>query len=114
VSYGPAAGAAAVLDVGGRLPRTGRAATAVAAALGPAVASYTAVLAADTAVPGWHEGYRELPFLFVGSAAAAAGGMALIAAPRCSVRRWRPRPRGRWSGGSGSSPRPTARERRGG
>ncbi|RNG19615.1 NrfD/PsrC family molybdoenzyme membrane anchor subunit, partial [Streptomyces botrytidirepellens] len=80
-AYGPAAGVAAVLDVGGRMPRTGRAATAVAAALGPAVASYTAVLAADTAVPGWHEGYRELPFLFVGSAAAAAGGMALIAGP---------------------------------
>ncbi|EFL28851.1 polysulphide reductase, NrfD [Streptomyces himastatinicus ATCC 53653] len=80
-AYGPAAGAAAVLDVGGRLPRTGRAATAVAAALGPVVASYTAVLAADTAVPGWHEGYRELPYLFVGSAAAAAGGMALIASP---------------------------------
>lgn len=80
-AYGPAAGAAAVLDAGGRLPRTGRAATAVAAALGPAVASYTGVLAADTAVPGWHENYRELPYVFVGSAAAAAGGMALIASP---------------------------------
>ncbi|MET7901494.1 NrfD/PsrC family molybdoenzyme membrane anchor subunit [Streptomyces sp. NPDC005336] len=80
-AYGPAAGAAAVLDLGGRLPRTGRAATAAAALLGPAVASYTAVLAADTAVPGWHDGYRELPFVFVGSAAAAAGGMALLTSP---------------------------------
>lgn len=80
-AYGPVAGAAAVLDVGGRLPRTGRAATVAAALLGPAVASYTAVLAADTAVPGWHDGYRELPFVFVGSAAAAAGGMALLTSP---------------------------------
>jgi formate-dependent nitrite reductase membrane component NrfD len=80
-AYGPAAGAAAALDVTGLFPRLGRIATAGAAALGPAVAAYTAVLAADTAVPAWHEGYRELPFVFVGSAAAAASGVALIAAP---------------------------------
>ena len=30
----------------------------------------------DTAVPAWHDGHRELPFVFVGSAAAAAGGSA--------------------------------------
>ncbi|MFD0686118.1 NrfD/PsrC family molybdoenzyme membrane anchor subunit [Actinomadura fibrosa] len=81
-AYGPAAGAAAVLDVTGWFPRLGAAATAGAAVLGPVVASYTAVLAADTAVPAWHGGYRELPFVFVGSATAAASGMALIAAPR--------------------------------
>lgn len=80
-AYGPAAGAAAVLDTAGRLPRIGRVATAGAALLGPAVAAYTAVLAADTAVPAWHDGHRELPFVFVGSAAAAASGMALITAP---------------------------------
>jgi formate-dependent nitrite reductase membrane component NrfD len=80
-AYGPAVGAAAVFDVTGRSPRLGRVATAGAAALGPAVAAYTAVLAADTAVPAWHEAYRELPFVFVGSAAAAASGMALLAAP---------------------------------
>ncbi|WP_413104812.1 NrfD/PsrC family molybdoenzyme membrane anchor subunit [Streptomyces sp. Inha503] len=80
-AYGPMAGAAAASDLAGRLPRTGRAATVGAALLGPAVASYTAVLAADTAVPAWHDGYRELPYLFVGSAAMAAGGMALLASP---------------------------------
>ncbi|URN04806.1 polysulfide reductase NrfD [Actinomadura madurae] len=80
-AYGPAAGAAAVLDVTGLLPRLGRAATAGAAALGPAVAAYTAVLVADTAVPAWHEVHRELPFVFVGSGTAAAAGMALLAAP---------------------------------
>ncbi|MFD0899106.1 NrfD/PsrC family molybdoenzyme membrane anchor subunit [Actinomadura sediminis] len=81
-AYGPAAGAAAVLDVTGLFPRLGHAATAGAAALGPAVAAYTAVLAADTAVPAWHEGYREMPFVFTGSATIAAAGMALVAAPR--------------------------------
>ncbi|WP_410050141.1 hypothetical protein [Actinomadura sp. CNU-125] len=39
------------------------------------------MLAADTAVPVWHDAFRELPFVFVGSAAAAASGMALVAAP---------------------------------
>ncbi|MGD9484912.1 NrfD/PsrC family molybdoenzyme membrane anchor subunit [Streptomyces sp. TRM70308] len=80
-AYGPAAGAAAVLDVWGRLPRLERTATGAAALLGPAVAAYTAVLAADTAVPGWHDGYRQMPFVFTGSAAVAASGMALAAAP---------------------------------
>lgn len=81
MGYGPAAGAAAVLDLTGLFPRLERAATAGAAVLGPAVAAYTAVLAADTAVPAWHGGHRELPFVFVGSAAVAASGMALVAAP---------------------------------
>ncbi|MFI0408128.1 NrfD/PsrC family molybdoenzyme membrane anchor subunit [Actinomadura sp. 3N508] len=80
-AYGPAVGAAAVLDVTGLFPRLGGAATAGAAALGPAVCTYTAVLAADTAVPAWHEAHRELPFVFAGSAVAAASGMALVAAP---------------------------------
>ena len=59
----------------GWLPGTGRAATAAAAALGPGVAAYTAALLADTAVPAWHEAHRELPYLFVSSAATAAGGL---------------------------------------
>ncbi|WP_445519624.1 NrfD/PsrC family molybdoenzyme membrane anchor subunit [Streptomyces sp. NEAU-174] len=80
-AYGPMAGAAAASDLTGRLPRAGRAATVGAALLGPAVASYTAVLAADTAVPAWHDGHRELPYLFVGSAAMAASGMALLTSP---------------------------------
>jgi formate-dependent nitrite reductase membrane component NrfD len=79
--YGPVAGAAAASAVTGLLPRAGRAATLGAALLGPAVATYTAVLIADTAVPAWHEGHRELPALFAGSAASAAGGLAMLAAP---------------------------------
>jgi ferredoxin len=33
------------------------------------------------AVPAWHEGHREMPFVFTGSAAMAAGGLGLLAAP---------------------------------
>lgn len=80
-AYGPATGAAAVLDATGLFKPLGRAATVGAAALGPVVATYTAVLITDTAVPAWHEGYREMPLVFVGSATAAASGMALLAAP---------------------------------
>ncbi len=79
--YAPAAGAAAACALTGRLPRAGAAATAAAALAGPAVAAYTAVLLSDTAVPAWHEGFRELPFVFTGSAAMAAGGLGLLAAP---------------------------------
>jgi hypothetical protein len=50
--------------------------------LGAGVSCYTAALIADTAVPAWHDGYRELPFLFAGSAATAGSGFALLAAPR--------------------------------
>ncbi|HEX4224920.1 MAG TPA: NrfD/PsrC family molybdoenzyme membrane anchor subunit [Pseudonocardiaceae bacterium] len=80
-AYVPAAGVAAAAAVTGRAPRTGALATTGAATLGPAVAAYTATLLSDTAVPAWHDGYRELPFVFVGSAAAAAGGLALLAVP---------------------------------
>ncbi|MFH8409167.1 NrfD/PsrC family molybdoenzyme membrane anchor subunit [Streptomyces sp. NPDC018019] len=80
-AYGPAAGAAAASAVTGRLPRAGAAATGAAALLGPAVAAYTAVLAADTAVPAWHGAHRELPYLFAASATAAASGMALVTGP---------------------------------
>ncbi len=77
--YGPLAGAAAASAVTGRLPRAGAAATAGAAALGTGVATYTAALLCDTAVPAWHEGYREMPFVFAGSAASAAGGLGMLA-----------------------------------
>jgi Polysulphide reductase, NrfD len=80
-AYGPAAGAAAACAVTGILPAAGAAATAAAAALGPGVCTYTAALLCDTAVPAWHGGYREMPYLFAGSAASAAGGLGLLTAP---------------------------------
>ena len=82
VGYAPltfGATASEFLDV---LPDVvGRVAGIAAAGLGAGVASYTAALIADTAVPAWHEGFRELPFVFVGSAAAAGAGLALVGSP---------------------------------
>jgi hypothetical protein len=79
--YAPLTMVAAATEVTGRYRLLGSAATAASAVLGPAVATYTAVLLSDTAVPSWHEGYRELPFVFAGSGATAASGLALLAAP---------------------------------
>jgi formate-dependent nitrite reductase membrane component NrfD len=81
VFYAPLAGGAAASDVLGRYPRLGRGAGLAAAALGSTVATYTAALIANTSVPAWREGRRELPILFAGSAASAAAGWGLIVAP---------------------------------
>ena len=75
------ASAAAASAVTGRLPRLGRLAGLGAAAFGPPLATYTAALFADTAVPLWHEAHRELPFVFAGSGASAAGGLAMLLNP---------------------------------
>jgi hypothetical protein len=72
------AGAAAASHVTGLLPRLGRVAGVGAAAFGPPLATYTAALVANTAVPAWHEAHRELPFVFGGSGAQAAGGLAML------------------------------------
>lgn len=74
--YGPSVGAAAVLP--GRL---GRVADTTAAALAPAVCTYTAVILADTAIPAWHDAKGVLPWLFASGAAASAGGIATALAP---------------------------------
>jgi hypothetical protein len=79
--YAPAATVAALGELLAPLRPLGRAGSVGAALLGPAVASYTAVLVADTATPAWHEGHREMPFVFVGSAAGAAAGLGLVGAP---------------------------------
>jgi hypothetical protein len=74
-----------VLDPGSGAARALRAvepvATAGSALFAAPLAAYTAVLLADTATPTWHESYRELPFVFVGSASAAAAGAALVTVP---------------------------------
>ena len=79
--YGPAAFVSAGSAVTGVMPSLGTAATVGAATLGPFVSTYTAALIADTSVPAWHAGHRELPFLFAASSASAAGGLGLLAAP---------------------------------
>lgn len=80
-AFGGASAAAAACAVTGRLPKAGAAATAGAALIGPAVCTYTAALICNTAVPAWHEAHREMPYLFAGSAASAAGGLGMIAVP---------------------------------
>lgn len=66
----------------GRLLRlAGRPAGLSAAAVAPGLASYTAVLIAQTAAPAWHEARRELPFVYTGSAAASGGGLAMLFTP---------------------------------
>ncbi|MEU8421056.1 NrfD/PsrC family molybdoenzyme membrane anchor subunit [Micromonospora sp. NPDC048835] len=92
--YGPAAGVAAIAEaaellprrgplglVGRALPPIGHAAGLLAAGTAPALATYTGVLLADTAVPSWHEAYPELPVIFAGSALASGAGVGLLAAP---------------------------------
>lgn len=97
VGYGPLAGLAGAAELLGRAGGPGRLPAPVrgvgplltglarpagigAALLAPAVASYTAVLLTDTATPTWSAARRELPWVFTGSAAAAAGGLGLLAA----------------------------------
>ena len=93
-AYGPLAGAAAVFEAAPLLPPRGvlglarRIAPPVGHVLGvgaaltaPLLATYTAVLFADTAVPSWHEPFRELPFVFGGSALGAGAGAGLMLAP---------------------------------
>ncbi|WP_392465690.1 NrfD/PsrC family molybdoenzyme membrane anchor subunit [Arsenicicoccus cauae] len=94
--YGPLAGVAAVAELAGPveevlpqtlkpaarlLGRAGRPAGLGAAFFAPPLAAYTAVLLGNTATPAWHSAYKELPMVFAGSAAAAAAGAAMIAAP---------------------------------
>ncbi|HEY2519142.1 MAG TPA: NrfD/PsrC family molybdoenzyme membrane anchor subunit [Streptosporangiaceae bacterium] len=92
-AFGPGSAAAAVAELVPErwLPRTrwpGRALTLAArpaglsaAAVAPGVASYTAALLSQTAVPAWNEARRELPFVFTGSAAASGAALGLLAAP---------------------------------
>jgi formate-dependent nitrite reductase membrane component NrfD len=80
-AYAPLNFASSASELTGIAPRIGRAAGVGAGLLGPAVASYTAALICNTAVPAWHGAYREMPFVFVGSATSAGAGFALIASP---------------------------------
>jgi hypothetical protein len=92
-TYGPFAAAAATAELVDMLPPNlrvgplrvvsslGTSAGLMAAVTAPPVAAYTAVLLADTATPSWHAAYRELPFVFVSSAAAASGGLGMLASP---------------------------------
>jgi hypothetical protein len=90
-AFGPGVGAAAVwelLPVRWRSARPARLLRALSRGIGlasaataPGVATYTAALLAQTAVPGWSEVRGALPFVFAGSAAASGGGFGMLAAP---------------------------------
>jgi formate-dependent nitrite reductase membrane component NrfD len=95
-AYGPLAGAAGAAELlvplAGRLPcpvrgpirllgRLAGPAGVGAAVVAPAVASYTAVLLTHTSTPTWSAARKHLPFVFVGSAAAASGGLGMVLAP---------------------------------
>ena len=80
--FGGLSAAAAASNLTGKLPRLGRLAGLGTAAFGPPLATYTAALLSNTAVPAWHEAHRELPFVFAGSGMAAAGGLAMLFTPK--------------------------------
>ena len=84
-AFAPASMGAAASELTRRLPRVGRTAAAGAGALGPAIATYTAVLVADTAIPAWHDAHRQLPFLFAASSAASAAGVAMAFTPAAAA-----------------------------
>jgi hypothetical protein len=65
----------------GWFPRLGRVAAIGSGFAGPALATYTAVLVADTAVPVWHEARVHLPFVFAAGACMSAGAAALLITP---------------------------------
>jgi hypothetical protein len=75
---GGASNTAALLELLGRLKPVKLLAEAVSALSGPLLATYTGVLVADTAVPVWHEGRHELPWIFGASAAASAGAASCL------------------------------------
>jgi DMSO reductase anchor subunit len=72
---------AAALELLDRAPRAKLASEAVSAALGPVMATYTAVLIANTAVPAWHDARHELPLLFAAGSAASAGAVGVLVGP---------------------------------
>ncbi|NKQ53925.1 polysulfide reductase NrfD [Amycolatopsis sp. K13G38] len=88
LGFGPPAGVAAVAELmprrswPGRIVRPfARPAGLAAAGVAPGLASYTAVLLSQTAVPAWHEAHPYLPFVFTGSAAASGAGLGMALAP---------------------------------
>jgi polysulfide reductase-like protein len=85
-AFGAASGVSAAAELAPRFARPvldplGKVGQYGAAVVAPALATYTAVLLADTATPSWHEAYPELPFVFGGSALASGAAVGLIAAP---------------------------------
>src|SRR4051795_1919263 len=79
--FSAAAGATAAVELLGWFPRLKRFGGVVAAIFGGPMATYTAVLLANPAVPSWRAPHRQLPFVFSGSAMAAGGGLCMALTP---------------------------------
>ncbi|MGK5110399.1 MULTISPECIES: NrfD/PsrC family molybdoenzyme membrane anchor subunit [unclassified Geodermatophilus] len=79
--FSAATAATAAVELLGWFPRLKRFGGLVAAVFGGPMATYTAVLLANTAVPSWHAFHTRLPFVFGGSAMAAGGGLCMALAP---------------------------------
>jgi hypothetical protein len=79
--FSAAAGATAAVELLGWFPRLKRFGGIVSALFGGPMATYTAVLLANTAVPSWRAPHKQLPFVFAGSAMAAGGGLTMIFTP---------------------------------
>jgi formate-dependent nitrite reductase membrane component NrfD len=79
--FSAAAGATAAVELLGWFPRLKRFSGVVSAVFGGPMATYTAVLLANTAVPSWRDFHTKLPFVFAGSAMAAGGGIAMVFTP---------------------------------
>ncbi|SFL88723.1 NrfD/PsrC family molybdoenzyme membrane anchor subunit [Geodermatophilus ruber] len=79
--FSAAAGATAAVELLGWFPRLKRFGGAVSALFGGPMATYTAVLLSNTAVPSWHAAHEQLPFVFGGSAMAAGGGLTMALTP---------------------------------
>jgi len=83
--FGATAAASAARELLGVFPGAGRAAQVAGAGLGPLLATYTATLIANTAVPVWHDARQELPFVFGASAVGTAGALATLVTPRADA-----------------------------
>jgi formate-dependent nitrite reductase membrane component NrfD len=79
---GGASNAAAALELLGIAKPVKLLAEGASFASGPALATYTGTLIANTAIPVWSEARDELPWLFGASAAASAGAAATLLTPR--------------------------------
>src|SRR4051812_31595314 len=79
--FSAAAGATAAVELLGWFARLKRFGGVVAALFGGPMATYTAVLLSNTAVPSWHHFHGRLPFVFSGSAMAAGGGLCMALTP---------------------------------
>jgi formate-dependent nitrite reductase membrane component NrfD len=78
---GGATTTAALLELLGKLKAVKVAAEVASFLAGPPLVTYTGTLVANTAIPAWHEGRHELPWLFGASASASAGAASTLFLP---------------------------------